>query len=78
MAGLAGPRALTASDSAANNVAVGKYIQIICTVAGNVVLVQPAGLNTVPVAVGLTVLPYAVMRVNTTSTTATATYANID
>lgn len=77
MAGLSKPVALTASDSVSSNVDPGKYFQCVCTVAGNVVLIMPGGTNTIPVAVGLTVLPYGVMRVNSTNTTATATYANI-
>lgn len=53
-------------------------VQVVCTVAGNVNFNMADGSdNIVPVAVGLTVLPYAVLGVNTASTTATATYAHL-
>lgn len=53
-------------------------VQIVCTVAGNVSLKMADGsTNVVPVAVGLTILPYSVLGVNTSGTTATATYSNL-
>lgn len=49
-------------------------IQIVCTGAGDVSLkMEDDSTNVVPVAVGLTILPYAVKTVNTAGTTATAT-----
>lgn len=53
-------------------------VQISCTVAGDVSLKMDDGsANVVPVDVGLTVLPYAVQTVNSSGTTATATYRNL-
>jgi hypothetical protein len=56
----------------------GRFFSIACTVAGNVNITFPdASTHTVPVTVGYTILPYAVVKVNSGSTTATATYANV-
>jgi len=53
-------------------------IQIVCTGAGDVSLkMEDDSTNVVPVAFGLTILPYAVKTVNTAGTTATATYRNL-
>lgn len=53
-------------------------VQIVCTVAGNVSLkMADDSANVVPVAVGLTVLPYSAKTVNVADTTATATYKNL-
>lgn len=53
-------------------------IQIVCTVAGDVSLkMEDGSTNVVPVATGLTILPYAVQTVNAAGTTATATYRNL-
>lgn len=77
MAGLSNPVALTASDLVSANVNAGLYIHINCTVAGNVSLTVPNGTVIVAVAVGSSFFPLAVNRVNSTSTTATATYQNL-
>lgn len=56
----------------------GRQLQIVCTVAGNVAVTFPDGsINTIPVGAGLTTLPWAVVKINTSGTTATATYANL-
>lgn len=53
-------------------------VQITCTGAGDVSFkMADDSTNIVPVAVGLTVLPYAVKTVNSSGTTATATYRNL-
>lgn len=75
MAGLSKPVTLTASDSSRTD--PGEYICIKCTVAGNVSLELTGGTLVVPVEAGASFLPLAVVRVNSTGTTATATYANI-
>lgn len=57
---------------------LGRSIGIVCTVAGNVSLtLQDGSTYVVPVAVGFQTLPFAVTQVNTSGTTATATYANL-
>lgn len=76
MAGLSNPVALTASDLVSANTAPGVYIHINCTVAGNVSIAVPNGSDTLQVAVGSSFFPLGVVRVNTTGTTATATYKN--
>lgn len=76
MAGLSNPVALTASDLVSANVNPGLYIHINCTVAGNVSVAVPNGTDVLQVAVGSSFFPIGVMRVNTTLTTATATYKN--
>lgn len=54
----------------------GRGLAVICTVAGNVSLVFSNGSTLiVPVATGLTILPFAVKKVVAATTTATATYA---
>jgi hypothetical protein len=66
----------TASDTVLYG--VGRYFVIICTVAGNVKVGFLDGTTLViPVAIGLTILPWKVAQVFSTSTTATASYANL-
>lgn len=66
----------TASDTVTFN--EGRYLAIVCTVAGNVKVGFLDGTTLViPVLVGLTILPWKVRQVFSTSTTATATYANL-
>jgi hypothetical protein len=68
--------AVAAHDT--NTVTAGREFLINCTVAGNVkVAFSDASTLTIPVAVGLTVLPWAIIQVFVTGTTATATYANL-
>lgn len=56
----------------------GKALLIVTTVAGNVSLNFQDGTTViVSVAVGTTILPFQVIQVNTTGTTATATYYNL-
>lgn len=70
----AGAAALTVGTAAA----VGRAVGVVCTVAGNVALtLADASTITVPVAVGFTVLPFAATTVNTSGTTATASYYNL-
>lgn len=76
MSGLGSPVTLTASDAVSANVAAGIYIHINCTVAGNVSIAVPNGSDTLQVAVGSSFFPLGVVRVNSTGTTATATYKN--
>jgi len=55
----------------------GRSLAVNCTVAGNVsVTFSDAPSSTYPVSVGLNVFPFAVTKVNTSGTTATATYEN--
>lgn len=57
---------------------VGRSLGIVCTVAGNVAMtLQDGSIYVVPVAVEFQTLPFAVTQVNTSGTTATATYANL-
>lgn len=59
-------------------IALGHALAVICTVAGNVkVGFMDGSTLTVPVAVGLTILPFRIAQVFTTGTTATATYAGL-
>lgn len=74
MAGLVFKAALTQSDT--TRVDPGKYLRVICTVAGDIKITTPGGDDTFPVAVGTSFFPLAVHRVWTTGTTATATFAN--
>lgn len=68
--------AITAHDS--NQVASGRQFNVVCTVAGNVkVTLDDGSTFTFPVAVGLSVFPWAVKQVFVTGTTATATYSNM-
>ena len=76
MAGLSNPIELTASDSVSSNVAPGVYLHVNCTVAGNVSIAVANGSDTLQVAVGSSFFPIGVARVNSTGTTATATYKN--
>jgi hypothetical protein len=56
----------------------GRQIKITCTAPGNVVLKLSGGSTTVvPINVGVTLLPWQVVQVVTSGTTATATYENI-
>lgn len=76
--GYEGATALTTSDLDAGDVAAGRGLAVVCTVAGNVKVKLADGSSlTFPVAVGFTVLPFQVVRVFTTGTTATATYSNL-
>lgn len=73
---ISGAAAITASDTVA--VAAGRQLLINCTVAGNVkVKFSDGSTLTIPVTVGMTILPWAVILVFVTGTTATATYANL-
>lgn len=68
--------AITASDSTV--VESGELFTVNCTVAGNVtVRLAATGTHVIPVDVGYSAYPYRVIGVNTTGTTATATYANM-
>lgn len=67
-------RTVTVSDTAVFNES--QAIAVNCTVAGNVAVKLAGGYAlTVPVAVGLTILPLSVSALLSTGTTATATYA---
>lgn len=67
-------RTVTVSDTVINNEA--KALAVMCTVAGNVAVKLTTGATiTVPVAVGLVILPFCAISVLSTGTTATATYA---
>lgn len=69
--------ALTAGDTTPF-APCGALFRINCTVAGDVTVVLEDGSTEVIAApVGYFTLPYRVKRVNTTGTTATATYANL-
>ena len=58
--------------------AAARQLFINCTVAGNVsVTFTDASTLVIPVVVGITTLSWAVTAVNTSGTTATATYANL-
>jgi hypothetical protein len=74
MAGLSYKAALTASDSTRTD--PGIYFRVNCTVAGDVKVETPGGSDTLTVAVGTSFFPVSVIRVYSTGTTATATYAN--
>lgn len=68
---------MTASDTAAY-IQAGNQLRINCTVAGNVTVVLEDGTTEViAVSPGYFTFPYRVKRVNSTGTTATATYANL-
>lgn len=68
--------AITASNTV--TVTAGRQLLINCTVAGNVkVQFSDASTITIPVQVGLTILPWAVIQLFVTGTTATATYYNL-
>ena len=55
-----------------------RQLFINCTAAGNVALTfTDSTVLVVPVLAGLTILPWAVTAINTSGTTATATYANL-
>jgi len=74
---LRGVKALTKSDDDDDNVAPGTALVCVCTVAGNVKVEFANGtFGTYPLATGLTILPFQVVRVFTTGTTATATFEN--
>lgn len=56
----------------------GRSLAINCTVAGNVSMTfSDASTLTIPVSVGLTILPFAITTINASGTTATATYTNL-
>jgi hypothetical protein len=74
MAGLTFKAALTQSDT--TRAEVGRYFRVNCTVAGDVKVTTPSGDDVYTVAVGTSFFPVAVIRVWTTGTTATGTYAN--
>ena len=65
---------LTPNDSTV--ITPGKYLRILCTVAGNVKFNVASGTTIFPVNVGLTLLPVGVTKLYATLTTATATYEN--
>ncbi len=76
--GIQGAVALTASDAASAMTAPGTLFRVNCTVAGNVVvLLENDTTETIAVPIGYFTFPYRVKRVNSTNTTATATYANL-
>ena len=62
--------------------AAGRSIQMVCTAAGNVSLEVGGAADVVPVAGAtggtLTILHFAVTAVNSSGTTATCTYANLN
>lgn len=73
---VSGATAITPSDTV--GVTAGRGILINCTVAGNVkVRFSDTSTITIPVTVGLIILPWAITLVFVTGTTATATYANL-
>lgn len=75
-----GPVSGVASIAPSNTVGVqaGRQLLINCTVAGNVkVQFSDASTITIPVQVGLTILPWAATQIFVTGTTATATYYNL-
>ncbi len=59
-------------------ITAGRSVAIIATAAGNVSLQLPSGALIVPVSVGLNILPFAATAINTSGTTATATYFNLN
>ena len=69
-----GATALTVGTAAT----AGRALRISCTAAGNVsVTYSDASTDTFPVNVGLSIIPGEFTTVNTSGTTATATYANL-
>ncbi len=73
--GIRDTKALTAGGLP---VAPGAMFRINCTVAGNVVVTLESGVDeTIAAVVGYLVLPYRVIAVKSSGTTATATYANL-
>lgn len=55
-----------------------RAVQVVASVAGNVsILMKDGSSNVVPVVVGMTVLPYAALGINTSGTTATASYTGL-
>ncbi len=73
-ASIYGSTAMTVATSYAE----GRSLAIMCTVAGNVAItLADASIIIIPVPTGLTILPWAVLAINTTGTTATATYASL-
>lgn len=55
-----------------------RSLKIMCTAAGNVAVTYADGSTGIwPVAVGTTTLPISITTVNSSGTTATATYANL-
>ena len=67
---------ITPSDTV--TVTAERELMIIDTVAGNVKIGLAGGsTSTLPIAVGITVLPWAVTQIFVTGTTATATYYNL-
>lgn len=72
---MSGAYAVTPSDSA--TVAPGRQFGIVCTTAGNVTLVFADGSTLVwPVTTGNLIVPWAIVGVKVTGTTAVATYYN--
>lgn len=72
--GYRGAEALTVGSTYTARRAVG----IVCTVAGNVSFKMTDDSDyVVPVDVGFSIFPFAVKGINTSGTTATATYANL-
>lgn len=73
---ITGTVAITPSDSV--TVSAARQFLVNCTVAGNVkVAFSNSSTLTIPVATGMTILPWAIIQVFVTGTTATATYANL-
>jgi hypothetical protein len=73
---ISGAAAITPHDTTTTT--AGRQMLVNCTVAGNVkVKFSDGSTLTIPVAIGLSILPWAVIQVYVTGTTATATYANL-
>lgn len=71
-----GAAAITPSNTV--KVEAARQLAIVCTVAGNVKIgLYDTTTITIPLNVGLTVLPWAVTQIFVTGTTATATYFNL-
>jgi hypothetical protein len=70
-----GAKALTANDTEGP---MGHLFAVKCTVAGDVSLtLQDGSTHVIGVVVGYSTFPYCVRKVNSSGTTATATYANM-
>lgn len=69
----------TPADAVIGNIRPGDYFAILATGAGNVpAVLQNGTIATIYVAANsYTIWPFAVVRVNSTNLTATATYANL-
>lgn len=71
-----GRKAITAHDT--NSISPGRLFAVHCTVAGDITIrLRDASPHVIAVDVGYSAFPFAVIGVNTTGTTATATYSNL-